>query len=244
MDHYINIYSNHADIYHRMIAAEDVDGNLLPALKNAIPIKDKCVLDLGSGSGRIPLLLHEQAHQIAALDLHRGMLLEQQRQRDQRLGNWGLLQGDLRVLPFPKNHFDIVTAGWAIGHFQSWHTKDWQNQVDRAIHDMLRVVKPDGALIIIETLTTGSTTPAPPTKRLAEYYDRLEMKWGFECQEITTDYQFQNLEEAVELADFFFGNELAQKVRENNWVRLPEWTGVWSISATLSKTVSATHKGG
>ncbi len=227
MDHYINIYTNHADIYHRMIAAEDVDSNLLPALERVMGLNGKRVLDLGSGSGRIPLLLHSQAAQIIALDLHWGMLHEQQRQRNQRNGTWGLLQGDLRLLPFPDYWFDIVTAGWAIGHFQSWHNADWHAQVDRAISEMLRVVKPGGALIIMETLTTGSTIPTPPTERLAEYYNRLESKWSFTRQEISTDYQFQNLEEAVELAGFFFGEELAQKVQQSSWKRLPEWTGVW-----------------
>jgi ubiquinone/menaquinone biosynthesis C-methylase UbiE len=227
MDHYINIYTNHADIYHRMIAAEDVDGNLLSALSKVTPFEGKHILDLGSGSGRLPLLLHKTAGQIVALDLHWGMLNEQQTQRDRNHGYWGLLQGDLRVLPLPENYFDIITAGWAIGHFQDWYPEDWQSQVDRAVHEMVRVVKPGGVLIIIETLTTGSTVPAAPTDGLAKYYDRLESRWGFTRVEIPTDYLFHDLDEAVELADFFFGEELAQKVRENNWVRLPEWTGIW-----------------
>lgn len=227
MDHYINIYSNHADIYHRMIAAEDVDGNLLPALKKVASFQGKRVLDLGSGSGRMPILLHKNVQQIIALDLHLGMLHEQKQQQYRMNEIWGLLQGDLRVLPFPENYFDVVTAGWAMGHFQSWHTPDWPAQVDRALNEMLRVVKPTGAMIIIETLSTGSPVPTPPTERLGEYYARLENKWGFTAQEISTDYQFQNLEESVELAKFFFGEELGQKIQENHWVRLPEWTGVW-----------------
>jgi ubiquinone/menaquinone biosynthesis C-methylase UbiE len=233
MEHYINIYSNHADIYHRMIAAEDVEGNLIPAMERISYLKGKRILDLGSGSGRIPLLLHTAAAQMMALDLHLGMLREQQRQRQQFNGSWGLLQGDLRMIPFPENWFDIVTAGWAIGHFQGWFAGDWQTQVDRALREMQRVVAPGGALIIIETLTTGSTTPAPPTARLAEYYLHLENKWGFVRQEISTDYVFQDLEEAAELAGFFFGEALAEKVVENNWVRLPEWTGVWGKKATM-----------
>jgi ubiquinone/menaquinone biosynthesis C-methylase UbiE len=157
-----------------------------------------------------------------------GMLREQKKQRDQRNGSWDLLQGDLRVLPFPQKSFDLVTAGWAIGHFQGWYPTDWQAQVDRAINEMLHVLKPGGALIIIETLTTGSTIPAPPTEGLAKYYAWLENEWGFRRQQISTDYVFRDLAEAIELSEFFFGAELARKVRENNWVRLPEWTGVWS----------------
>jgi hypothetical protein len=76
-------------------------------------------------------------------------------------------------------------------------------------------------------------TPAPPTPGLANYYAWLENEWGFSRQQIQTDYQFWDLDEAIELANFFFGAELADKVRENNWVRLPEWTGVWG-KATLA----------
>jgi len=242
MDHYINIYTHHADIYHRMIEAEDVDGNLIPALEQVASINGKRVLDLGSGSGRLPLLLHPQVEQVIALDLHWGMLKEQQIQRDQRGGRWGLILGDLRELPFPENHFDIIMAGWAIGHFQGWYTADWPVQVDRAMNGMLRVVKPDGALIIIETLTTGSNVPAPPTERLAKYYNYLENKWGFVRQEITTDYQFRDLGEAVELARFFFGEALAQKVLKNDWVRLPEWTGVWGMEIRKNEVVSENRK--
>jgi hypothetical protein len=102
---------------------------------------------------------------------------------------------------------------------------------------MLRALKPNGALIIIETLTTGSTTPAPPTQGLANYYARLENQWGFSRQQIQTDYQFQDLEEAMELSEFFFGAELAVKVRQNNWIRLPEWTGVWWKKASTGYRV-------
>jgi hypothetical protein len=44
---------------------------------------------------------------------------------------------------------------------------------------------------------------------------------------VRTDYQFESLEEAVELSTFFFGEELGQKVREKSWVILPECTGIW-----------------
>jgi len=227
MDHYKNIYSHHADIYHRMIETEDVDGNLLPTIETIIPLTGKRLLDLGSGTGRIPLLVYSKVKQIIGLDLHRGMLVEQQQQRDQRNGNWGLIQGDLRLLPFSENWFDLVTAGWAIGHFQGWYAADWKTQVDQTLGEMVRVLKPDGAVVIIETLTTGSTIPAPPSQGLANYYSYLENQWGFERQQIQTDYQFRDLEEAIEYSAFFFGDELAKKVRKNDWVRLPEWTGVW-----------------
>jgi hypothetical protein len=92
---------------------------------------------------------------------------------------------------------------------------------------MHRVVTAKGALIIMETLTTGSLTPAPPSQGLADYYAWLENEWGFSRQEVSTDFQFAGIDEAVARTEFFFGPDLASKVRENGWTRIPEWTGVW-----------------
>lgn len=93
---------------------------------------------------------------------------------------------------------------------------------------MQRVVVPGGALMIMETLSTGSLIPAPPNAELAEYYDWLEQAWGFCRQTIQTGYRFPSVDEAVARTEFFFGPELAARIRELSWARLPEWTGLWS----------------
>ncbi|MBE7468831.1 MAG: class I SAM-dependent methyltransferase [Anaerolineae bacterium] len=227
MDHFRHIYSHRAADYHRMITPEDGEGHLLPALQRVAPLADKRILDLGTGSGRLPLLLGAKAAQVVGLDLHAAMLQEQQRQRERVAGRWGLVQGDMRALPFPGGWAEVVTAGWAIGHLRGWYPQDWQAQIGRVVQEMHRVVKPGGALIIIETLTTGSLTPAPPTPGLAEYYAWLENEWGFTRQTIRTDYQFASVEEAADQTEFFFGPELAATIRRNGWATLPEWTGVW-----------------
>lgn len=227
MDHFINIYSRQAAAYHQMIAPEDADGNLLPALENVSPLKGKRVLDLGAGTGRLPLLFGGQPAQMVCLELHGDMLREHRRQQTQARGQWGLVQGDMRRLPFPSGWAEVVTAGWAMGHFVGWYGAEWQSHMHAALTEMHRLAAPGGAIIIMETLTTGSLTPAPPTEGLARYYDWLEDEWGFTRQEIRTDYQFASVDEAVARTEFFFGPELAAKVRQNGWARLPEWTGVW-----------------
>ena len=226
-DHYTRIYSSQADAYHHLITAEDIDGNILNSLNQLYALENARVLDLGSGTGRIPLLLQPFTQHITSIDLHRGMLTQQAIQREKIGGAWPLLQADMRQLPVPANTFNIVTAGWAIGHFMSWFEPDAKTQIYQVMHEMTRVSKPGGALIILETLTTGSLTPAPPTENLAIYYNWLENEWGFTRSEIQTDYQFASAEGAASHTEFFFGSELAAKIRANNWSRLPEWTGVW-----------------
>jgi hypothetical protein len=50
---------------------------------------------------------------------------------------------------------------------------------------------------------------------------------GFENKWIRTDYKFESVEEAAELAGFFFGDGLANQILESGSVLLPECTGVW-----------------
>ncbi len=227
VDHFINIYSHLAREYHDMIAMEDADGNVLAAIEQAAPLRGKRVLDIGSGTGRLPLLLAPYAAQVVALDLHRDMLTQHAAQRKRARGTWPLVQGDMRRLPFPAGWADVVTAGWAIGHLRGWYADDWKTHIGMVLNEMQRAAAPGGTLIIFETLTTGSLTPAPPTEELAAYYAWLEMDWGFARQAFRTDYQFAGVEEAVAHTEFFFGPELAAKIRENGWARLPEWTGMW-----------------
>jgi ubiquinone/menaquinone biosynthesis C-methylase UbiE len=226
-DHFINIYTNRADDYHRFIAVEDVDGSLLKAIESVTPLAGKRLLDLGTGTGRLPLLLHQRVAHVTAMDLHRGMLREHTRQRDQVGGQWPLIQGDIRRLPLTAGCVDFVTVAWAMGHFPNWYAADWEFQLALALADMCRVIASPGHIIIFETLTTGSLTPAPPAPHLAAYYARLESEHGFTRHTLSTDYQFDSVEQAVAYTEFFFGPQLSEKIRANGWARLPEWTGMW-----------------
>ncbi len=227
MDHFINIYTQQATEYHQLMVPEDVDQNLLPALEKISPVANKRVLDLGTGTGRLPLLFGHKTSQMVCLDLHWDMLKEHQAQKQQQNGLWGVMQGDMRLLPVTTGWADVVTAGWAMGHFTGWYPDNWQTPMHQVLQEMHRVVTPSGSIIIMETLTTGSLIPAPPTKALAQYYTWLENEWGFTRQEIRTDYQFASVDEAITKTEFFFGPDMAAMIKENGWDRLPEWTGVW-----------------
>lgn len=228
MDHFINIYHNEAPNYHRFINVEDVDGNLVKAIEALTPLAGKRLLDIGTGTGRMPLLLQGKGAHITGLDLHWGMLRQHAQERAAVNGSWDIAQADMRALPVATASADVVTVGWAMGHFNGWYPNDWQAQMTLALNEMERATASGGLILIFETLSTGSLTPAPPTPGLADYYAWLEAEHGFARQTLSTDYQFESVEQAVAYTEFFFGPELSGKIRANGWARLPEWTGLWS----------------
>ena len=238
-DHFIEIYQRQAYAYQRMIDAEDVDGNLWPALNRLVDFSAQRVVDLGSGTGRLPRLLHRYAACGVALDLHAAMLHENQRQQRRHGFHWPLVQADLHNMPLTGSGAGVVVAGWAIGHFCDWYGDRWRMHVEQALHEMVRVALPGANLLILETLGTGVLNPAPPTTGLAAYYDLLEQEWGFKRSVVSTDYQFTAVEEAVDAMLFFFGEPLARDIRRYAWSRVPEWTGIWHLQLNAQKTESS-----
>ncbi|MDJ0756415.1 MAG: class I SAM-dependent methyltransferase [Ardenticatenaceae bacterium] len=228
-DHFRHIYSQEAAAYHAMIAAEDWKGHLKQKLRGLLSAYHRPkVLDVGSGTGRFGLMVGDLAGQFLALDLYEAMLQQQKlfaEAADQE-AMWDLLQADARAIPVKNSWADVVLAGWALGHLTGWYPSTWRTEMTQALNEMQRVCHPGGIICIAETMTTGGP-PAPPNPELAHYYDWLELQWGFSRFLISTDYAFGSVEEAVSKTEFFFGESLAQKVRENQWHILPEWTGLW-----------------
>lgn len=227
-DHFIEIYRHQAPAYQRLIEAEDVDGNLNRTLRALADLGGKRVLDAGAGTGRFAQLLDGWPDSIVSLDAQYAMLAENRRMRSARSGAWTLAQADLVSLPFADGAFEITLCGWAIGHWCAWAAPDWQPQIDRLVSELLRVTASGGWLVIFETMGTGVQQPGPPNQALARYYRRLEEVWGFSRQVISTDYDFESVQAAVDTLAFFFGQELVEEIRRQQWQRVPEFTGVWS----------------
>jgi ubiquinone/menaquinone biosynthesis C-methylase UbiE len=222
------IYATQAEAYEAMIAPEDYEGNLLPALERIRPMSQKHVVEFGAGTGRLTCLLAPQAAHIHACDASAHMLsIAERKLRAGGWQNWQLHHADNARLPLPDHTADIAIEGWSFAHACGWFPDSWQQEVGQMIAEMQRILKPGGTFILLETLGTGHATPTPPAPHLAKLYAWWEETYQLNHTWIRTDYQFASPAEGAYLTRFFFGDELADQILAEQLTILPECTGIW-----------------
>ena len=232
-DHFQKIYRDQAEAYDRMVAFEDCEDRLLPAIDAVQPLEGARVAEIGVGTGRLTrLFVRGGASFVLGLDPAPAMLAvaREHMERCAPAGAacaWQLAVGTADHIPLPDAAVNLTVAGWVFGHATAWTPDRWRQELDAGLAEARRVTRPGGALILFETLGTGSESPAPPTPELAALYAHLEQERGFERRTLRTDYQFPDPEAAAEACGFFFGEPLVARIRENGWARVPEWTGLW-----------------
>jgi len=220
------VYAYHGNEYEALIAREDYQGNVPRAIDEIINVNGLDVLDLGAGTGRLTLLLAPRVKSIHAFDVSAEMLrVCRERLLAGGYSNWKVDVADHRQLPVPDRSADLIVSGWSVSYLAVWHPDKANQELNKWLVEMQRILRTDGMLILFESLGTGNEEPVR-LEHVESTYQWLDAN-GFQNKWIRTDYQFESLDEAEYLSRFFFGDELGDKVKQNNWVILPECTGVW-----------------
>ena len=220
------IYQSEGDQYQALVSREDYHGNILRAINEIISVEGLDVLDLGAGTGRLTLLLAPRVNSIRAFDVSAEMLrVCHERLTTSGLSNWQVDVADHRHLPVPDGSIDLVVSGWSVAYLVVWNPETWRTELEAWMNEVKRVLRPNGTIILFESLGTGNDTPIQ-LEHLQNYYPWLD-EAGFQNKWIRTDYQFESVEEAADLAGFFFGSEMADRIRDGGLVILPECTGIW-----------------
>lgn len=104
------------------------------------------VLDLAGGTGdltaKFSRLVGEKG-QVVLADINQAMLkVGRDKLRDMGLvGNIDYVQANAECLPFPDNHFDLITIAFGLRNV---------TDKDKALASMFRVLKPGGRLLVLE----------------------------------------------------------------------------------------------
>lgn len=112
---------------------------------NLYEVKDKIVLDAGTGVGMPGILVAEsKAHQVFCLDISSFMLKQVEKEKRKRgLDNIVLARGSIFNLPFQDNSFDIV--------FVNLMLERQPEELRRiALREIKRVLKPEGKIKLCE----------------------------------------------------------------------------------------------
>lgn len=226
MSDYRTIYATRAEDYDRLIAREDAGGVLLNTICSLAPIRGRELVDVGAGTGRLAVGLGARgAASVIAVDAAEAMLAVcKERAREQGVPRLTTIVADHEALPLPSACCDVATEGWSFGHATRFFPDDWRTHADRSVRELLRVVRPGGTAICIESLGLDDHPPRPA---LLEMFAWLEGEHGFRRLELDTDFVFRTATEAERLVRFFFGDTWGDRMRESGRTRLPEKTGLW-----------------
>jgi len=227
-DHFQTIYATRAADYDLLIRREDLDGNLLKAIRGICPVEGIDIVEMGAGTGRLTRLLASLAKRVRAFDASAHMLeVAAASLAAMGLNNTAVAVADNRQLPVADGSADLAIEGWSFGHATEWHPDTWRDEVGKMLGEMLRVLRPGGTAILIETLGTGHETPFLPTDSLAALYAWWQWEQGFTGTWIRTDLRYESVEQAAQMMGFFFGDESAERVRREQLTHIPECAGIW-----------------
>ena len=107
--------------------------------------KPKTILDIATGTGDLAILMAKtSAEKIIGLDISAGML-EVGKQKIEALHlnqKIEMVIGDSEKMPYEDNTFDAITVAFGVRNFEN---------LEKGLSEILRVLKPNGVFVILET---------------------------------------------------------------------------------------------
>src|SRR5690348_1163319 len=137
-------------------------------------------LDIGCGTGFLGLELASRGHRVTGVDFAPSMIAQARMKAAERQAVIRYEEADAEQLPFAAASFDIALSRhllWTLPH------------PERAMDEWIRVLRPGGRLIVVDSQADVSALPEPldNARRSPEYVaigDRLRFASGWPREEI------------------------------------------------------------
>ncbi|MFD0555718.1 ubiquinone/menaquinone biosynthesis C-methylase UbiE [Stackebrandtia endophytica] len=138
-DKYADVYDTHQVDRQRQ---PEVRAAWQRVWSQALPSEPATVLDVGTGSGNVALLVAELGHRVTGIDLSAGMLGEAKRKTTDSANPPTFLFGDAVAPAFDDASFDVITARYVL-----WTVRD----PELALANWRRLLRPGGRLIAVDS---------------------------------------------------------------------------------------------
>lgn len=126
----------------------------------AQPQPEDLSLDVGCGPGATVLALAPRVRFARGIDVTHAMLTQARRfQSERQVANAAFDEGDAEHLPYPDASFTLATCQFAFHHML---------KPEAVIGEMLRVIRPDGRLMLVDSL-------APESDEKRALFNRIEV---------------------------------------------------------------------
>lgn len=185
----------------------------------------KTILDIATGTGDLAILMAQtKAEKIIGLDISAGMLeVGVQKIAAKNLNKTiEMVLGDSESMPFEDNYFDVITVAFGVRNFEN---------LEKGLAEILRVLKPNGIFVILETSVPDSTPYKQGYQLYTKYILPLIGKL-FSKDNVAYGY----LSESA--AAFPYGeklNNILRKIGFIDVVALPQTMGVATIYSASKK---------
>lgn len=206
------IYDQSAEMYERLSRCQDSRNDILKFILKKADLKNKVVLDMGAGSGKLSIPMALKAKQIYAMDISKPMLKILRRKiKSKKMKNIRVLESGYSNIPLPNESVDLIVSLWSFpAHSSSW---------ERDLKEARRVLKKGGEIILIDSNYGGEYQRIKKkvkdpefTSKLTEFNKNMH-KWlaskGFRYSIIKTLSEFGSKRNVEKACGPFFGYEIS-----------------------------------
>lgn len=183
------------------------------------------ILDIATGTGDLAILMTKtNAKKIIGLDISAGMLEVGRKKIAQKnlSDRIEMVLGDSENIPYADNTFDAITVGFGVRNFEN---------LEKGFAEILRVLKPNGIFVILETSVPTKT----PYKQGYKFYSKYILPLIGKLFS-KDDSAYQYLSESASV--FPFGEALNNILRKIGFIEvkaLPQTMGVATIYSASKK---------
>lgn len=146
-------------VWEKTTLERPLHNQLLSSIAEHISFSEATILEIGCGSAVDSIKMAQDGATVYATDYSLPALNHARQNRDRQKVEMELVAGDLFSLPYPSQSFDLIFSQGLLEHF---------TEVDKAVAEQMRVLKPGGLLCI----------DVPQTWSLYTLYKRWHMRRG------------------------------------------------------------------